>query len=223
MDARFFDTVRPIFGGKLTQGQVDGMNRIVEYGAQHNVPRVYLAYILASIKHETASWMWPIREGARRYGTNYTDAQSRRAVEILHAKGIIRRNYALPDRSGNSFYGRGLIQITHKGNYAKFGIEDSPDAALDWDKSLEIAFKGTIGGMFTGKALGDYLDGPHPDYKHARAVVNGDVRKNGVRIARHAKVFYDALEGYTPRKEVPDEPSTDNGTWPPRWWPFPTD
>ena len=131
MDATFFNTVRPLFGGKLRQGQVDGMNKIIEYGMRLGVSRVHLAYILATVYHETARWMEPIREGARRYGPNYTDAQSRQAVAVIFAKGIIRRNYALPDANGNSFYGRGLVQITHKENYAKYGIEDDPDMALE--------------------------------------------------------------------------------------------
>ena len=37
------------------------------------------------------------------------------------------------------------------------------------------------------------------DFARARGMINGDVRKNGMRIARYAARFYDALEaaGYT--------------------------
>lgn len=221
MDARFFDTVRPLFGGKLKQHQVDGMNRIVDYGRRLGVSRVHLAYILATVYHETAHWMQPIREGARRYGTAYTDAQSRRAVAVIHAKGIISRNYALPDANGNSFYGRGLVQITHKENYAKFGIENDPEKALEWGTALEILFRGMAEGLFTGVSLDDVTEVGEQDYTNDRVVVNGDGKRNGKTIAKAANYFYAALVNYEP--EAHDGPSNSESTWPPRWWPFRAD
>lgn len=224
MDKHFFDTVRPLFMGRMTQRQVDGMNRIVEYGKRLGVSRVHLAYILATVYHETARWMEPIREGARRYGPDYTDAQSRRAVAVIHAKGIIRYNYALPDANGNSFYGRGLVQITHKENYAKYGIENDPDKALEWPMALYILFRGMLDGDFTGVSLADVTEVGEQDYSNDRVVVNGDTKKNGKKIAQDANYFYAALENYTPAEpEKTDGSSTVEGAWPPRWWPFPTD
>ena len=221
MGANFFDTVRPLFG-RLSQEQVDGMNRIVSYAAKRGVGRAHLAYILATVFHETAKWMVPIREGARRYGTNYSDASARRAVKAIHDKGIISTNYALPHANGNSYYGRGLVQITWGENYEKFGIYDNPDEALEWDKALEITFEDMRDGMFTGKSLADVEEVGEQDYTNDRVVVNGDGRKNGARIAGYANTFYDALAEYSP-KEVPNEPSKHQGAWPPRWWPFHTD
>ncbi|ANS06243.1 hypothetical protein HOR19_gp50 [Phage MedPE-SWcel-C56] len=215
----FFDVVRPMFNGKLTQGQVNGMNRILAYAAEIGCSRAHLAYILATIYHETARWMEPIREGARRYGPNYSDASARRAVAAIYAKGIISRNYALPNAAGLSFYGRGLVQITHEENYAKFNIADNPDAALEWDTALEITFRGMAEGMFTGKSLADVAEVGEQDYTNDRIVINGDVRKNGARIAKYANTFYDALEAYKP-KEFDNERSNTDGAWPPRWWPF---
>jgi len=198
MNADFFNTVRPLFGGRLTQGQVDGMNKIVEYGEKWGYSDEDLAYILATVFHETAKWMQPIREGARRYGPNYTDASAKRAVASIHAKGIIRTNYALPaGPHGESYYGRGLVQITWYDNYLKFEnllkvpLTENPDKTLEWDIALDILFLGMRDGMFTGRKLKDY-DFP-VEYRAARAIVNGDVRKNGTAIANEAQVFLQAL------------------------------
>lgn len=198
MNADFFNTVRPLFGGRLTQGQVDGMNKIVDYGKKWGYSDEDLAYILATAFHETAHWMQPIREGARRYGPNYTDASAKRAVASIHAKGIIRTNYALPAGPyGESYYGRGLVQITWYENYLKFEkllnipLTKNPDLALEWDITLDILFLGMRDGMFTGHKLKDF-NFP-AEYREARAIVNGDVRKNGTAIANEAQVFLQAL------------------------------
>ena len=194
----FFDSVREDFG-PLKQHQVEGFERVLDYAVEHRYPKCWVAYILASIWHETSGWMQPIREGGIRKGPATTDAQARRAVDALFNKGIIRRNYALPDANGNSFYGRGLLQITHKSNYLKFErllgipLSTEPDLALDWDVSLEITFTGMRDGLFTGKSL-DLLDPQDPDYRSARPVVNGDIRRNGSKIAAQARNFEKALE-----------------------------
>ena len=125
----------------MTQDQVDGLTRIVEAG--EGMPRSHLAYVLATVFHETGQLMQPIREGFCK-----TDAGARRAVKGLFNKGIISWNYALPDKAGNSFYGRGLVQITHKANYAKFDIADKPELALDPELAVDILFQGMIHGMF---------------------------------------------------------------------------
>jgi len=203
----FFSTVRPLFGGRLTQGQVDGMNRIVEYAKKWEYSRGDTAYVLATIKHETASWMQPIREGARRYGPTYTDAQAKRAVTAIFNKGIIRTNYALPAGPyRQSYYGRSLIQITWYDNYKKFSdllgpnFMKFPDLVLEWPYALDIAFIGMRDGMFRKPKLGDFKF--PAEFKAARDIVNGDSAKTwggdermDDKVARYANVFYDALCG----------------------------
>lgn len=210
-DKFFFDAVRPLFGGRLTAGQVDGMERIVAYGKANGYSLRDIAYALATAKHETANWMQPIREGARRYGPSYTDAQARRAVKAIFDKGIIRRNYALPDGPyRQSYYGRGLIQITWYDNYVKGGdlvgidLEKTPDAALEWDVALPLLFIGMRDGMYTGKKLSDYAGFPAA----MRAIVNGDVKQNGQLVSDYAVAFYTGLIGperpkAKPIKETP--------------------
>lgn len=231
MDKHFFDTVRPMFRG-LKQHQVEGCERIIEYGAERGMSRLHLAYVLATTYHETAKWMQPIREGARRFGPSYSDASAQRAVASIYAKGIIRTNYALPTGPYNkSYYGRGLVQITWYDNYKKFGIAQDPDKALEWPIALRIMFDGMEKGMFTGKKLS--MIKSTDDFYEARAIVNGDKHKNGAQIAREAVVFYNALANYSP--EVDEQPIkqeqltqgeenersiSTKRSYAPRWWPF---
>lgn len=199
----FYAHARPLFGGKLTQGQVEGMEQILDYAKKYEYPRAWLAYILATTFHETARWMQPIREGARRFGTEYSDASAKRAVASIHAKGIIRTNYALPDGPyKQSYYGRGLVQITWYANYHKFAkllkapLDKKPDLALEWRHALDILFIGLRDGMFTGTKLRSMLPTENAtlkEYKEARRMVNGDVRKNGMKIAKEAQAFEVAL------------------------------
>jgi len=207
-DKHFFDTVRPLFGGRLTQGQVEGMTKIVEYGEKWGYNVLHLAYALATTKHETANWMQPIREGARRYGPDYTDAEAKRAVTSIFSKGIIRTNYSLPSGPYNqSYYGRGLIQITWFDNYLKFDkllnkpLAKNPDLALEWDISLDILFLGMRDGMFRrGRSFAMIRSAA--DFKAARNIVNGDSAKTwggnermDDKVARYANVFVEALGG----------------------------
>lgn len=204
-DKHFFDVVRKEFR-KLSQEQVEGLNTIVRYMSARGVPRAWLAYMLATTHHETAKWMWPIREGAFRYGTKYTDHRARRAVAALAAKGIIRYDYARPHANGHSYYGRGLVQITHKSNYDKFGIGDNPDKALEWEHALDIMYRGMVDGMFRKMSLKD-LDPNNPDYFNARDIINGDknIKRHGVTIgrevARLALMYDHALKHYVPEKK----------------------
>lgn len=170
-EAYFFDRIRrAVFGGKLTQAQVSGINKILAY-RDSNWPKMSddeLAYVLATVTHETAFRMQPIKEmGSAAY--------------------FATKRYA-PD-----WIGRGLIQITWKYNYVKFGIQNNPDSALTWPVALDIAFRGMIFGMFTGKKLADYIKpGKTPDYVGARRIINGTDRAK--LIAGYALAYQDALK-----------------------------
>lgn len=100
-----------------------------------------------------------------RYGPDYTDAQARRAVASIYAKGIIRTNYALPAGPWkHSYCGRGLVQITWYDNYRELGevidlpLAQYPDLALTWDAALPLLFVGLAGGLYTGRELPDDFD-----------------------------------------------------------------
>jgi hypothetical protein len=197
--ASFFQVVRkPLFGGRLTEPQVDGLTRIVEYGVADGFSRPDLAYVLATVHHETGRRMQPLREGFVK-----TDASAQRAVANLHAKGIIRTNYALPAGPyRQSYYGRGLVQITWHENYVKFGkrlrikLEQHPDLALKWKHSLDILFIGMKEGLFTKYSLDEVPDNmKSPEFDRTdRLIINGDAKKNGDMIADYAANYWYALE-----------------------------
>jgi len=50
------------------------------------------------------------------------------------------------------------------------------------------------GGLFTGKALEDFINDEGTDFYHARSIVNGDMSTNGRRIAGYAQGYLTALE-----------------------------
>jgi hypothetical protein len=207
----FFDAVRPMFRRKrLSQLQVEGMTAIIDYGV--GMPRSHLAKVLATAFHETGQRMQPVREGFTK-----TNTGAIRAVTGLFNKGIISRNYALPHTNGLSYYGRGLVQITHLENYLKFGIAAYPEKAMEMGTSLDIMFKGMTHGMFRkGYSLSMIPIIPTiEDFIEAREIINGDKRKNGRRIAEVAIVFYNALllvedreEFHEMHEEVGEEPHT---------------
>lgn len=167
-EAYFFERIRrAVFGGRLTARQVDGISKILDFrGAMWpGMPDAELAYLLATVVHETGFEMQPIIE---RGGQKY-----------LKAKPYF------------PFYGRGLVQITWERNYKLFRV-DPPEKALEWPIALDIAFRGMVKGMFTGKKLGDYIvPGKTPNYVGARRIINGTDRAG--LIAGYALSFQDAF------------------------------
>jgi predicted chitinase len=159
----FFDDVRnSLFGGKLSQGQVEGMENIINYST---VSLDQLAYVLATVKWETAHTMQPIKE----YGS----------TAYLKSKPYY------------PYYGRGLVQLTWKDNYAKDGLDKTPDKALEWESSLYVLFDGMTKGLFTGKKLSDYINDNKRDYINARRIINGTDRAK--EIAQIADAYRTAL------------------------------
>jgi hypothetical protein len=158
----YFDSVRNImFEGALTQQQVDGQSVILavwEYqaGGTPMTDIRWLAYMLATTYHETATKMWPIREYGQGSGMSY----------------------------GTTYYGRGYVQLTWEENYrnasAALGLIDDrdlikyPDLALDSLIAVRIMFRGMAEGWFTGKKLGQYFNAEEDDPINARQIINGN-------------------------------------------------
>ena len=190
----FFDSIRAsLFGGKLLQLEVTGINAIIAcFKAQGGTDQRFLAYILATAFHETRGCMEPVREGFA-----LTNADAIAAVTRLFKAGKISKNYALPQGNGKSYYGRGLVQITHPGNYQTMGkvlnlpLYDNPDLALELDIAAKILVKGMIYGLFTGVKLATYIHDDHVDFVNARRIINGT--DQSTRIAGYAAKFLTAL------------------------------
>ena len=180
----YFGSVRDsLFGGSMTQQQVDGQCVIVglwNYQAT-GTPMTdirWLAYMLATVYHECATRMWPVTE----YGTQ----------EYLES-----REYW-------PFVGRGFVQLTWQENYdrasAILGLIDDrdlvahPDLALDSLIAARVMFRGMAEGWFTSAKLGNYFNEEDDNPIEARAIINSDVSKNGPMIADYHYLFLDALQ-----------------------------
>ena len=196
--AKFFGTIRPYMPrGRLTQNQVTGFEAIVNFCAARGMKRSHCAYILATAYHETAFRMQPVREGLAK-----TNEGAIRAVTSLYERGVISRNYALPQPNGHSYYGRGLVQLTFQENYKKVGnllgvdLVNNPDLMLQTEHSVPALVLGMQRGLFRRRSSLDMLPSfPTDDqWIKARDIINGDVTKNGPKVAQHAKLFMRALQ-----------------------------
>jgi putative chitinase len=175
----FFDTVRArLFNGKITAQQMQGLSAILdEWETNHwEKDDRYLAYILATVYHETDRKFQGIREYGRGAGRKYGRPHP-----------VTRQVY----------YGRGFVQLTWDYNYSRMssvvGVDlmNNPDAALDLRNCVKITFFGMLNGSFTTKKLSDYFTNTREDWVGARRIINGKDKAN--LIADYAKKFYGAI------------------------------
>ena len=163
----FFEQSRSsLFDGKFRQGQVDGLNAILDEWETNHAKKDdrWLAYMLATTHHETGRNMRAIEEfgkgKGRRYGTNFK------------LDGTQYTN------TPNIFYGRGFVQLTWYENYEKGGkkigvdLINKPELALDLKNATRILFSGMMEGWFTGKKLSKYFDLQKEDWRNARRIIN---------------------------------------------------
>ena len=164
----FFDTVRTLlFHGGLTAEQVYGLNKILDYW-EVNYPSLSIysmAYMLATVYHETGERMIPVRETG--------------------GEAYLRSKPYYP------WVGEGLVQVTWEVNARKFGAK-KPGDCMTWPVALRALFEGMILGMFTGKRLSDYIGANGArNYKEARRIINGTDK--AAKIAMIAENFLRAL------------------------------
>lgn len=177
----FFDNVRGLFRGRLTQLQVDGLNSLVD--AVNGCHINEAAYMLATAYHETAHTMQPIEEYGKGRGKDYGKRLK-----------MSRKPYSdtLP-----LYYGRGYVQLTWYENYEKaakkVGVDllNEPGLALSAPIAAKIMRDGMLEGWFTGKKLSDYVGLRTADYVGARRIINGTDKAN--LIAGYAVAFELAL------------------------------
>jgi hypothetical protein len=179
----YFDIVRAeLFGGALTQQQVDGQNVILsvyDYGIGGTpvTDERWLAYMLATVYKECAGRMWPTTEhGSQSY---------------------------LEGKDYYPYIGRGFVQLTWEGNYRNAGIalgliDDRdlvvhPDVALDSLIAARIMFRGMAEGWFTGAKLGQFFNDDTDDPVNARRIINGT--DCAEEIAGYHRIFLDAIQG----------------------------
>lgn len=200
----FYQSIRPLFGGRLTQSQVDGLE--VLFAAMAGLPVTWAAYLLATAFHETAHSMEPLKE-TESAGVSRTDAEVVAILDRAFKKGQltwVKTPYWRPDANGCSWFGRGFVQLTHKANYQKAGdligvdLVKAPARAMSPTVAAQILVRGSVEGIFTGKKLADYLPG---DYTGARRIINGTDR--AALIAGYARQFETALTAACWGMEIP--------------------
>lgn len=207
----YFDRVREtIFDGVMNQRQVDGQTAILdafENNAEGGDLRK-LAYALATTFHETAATMQPIEE--------YNGASA---------------PYGQPDpETGQRYYGRGFVQLTHRTNYARADKELDlfDDDSCEWHAENALKLDVAGGVLFLGMMEGWFRsdsEGPHnlPRYFNetldapvqARNIINGDMnsvpswsggQSIGNLIAGYHGYFLEALKAaYRAEEEAPEE------------------
>ncbi|WP_421210024.1 peptidoglycan-binding protein [Aeromonas enteropelogenes] len=179
-----------LFGAPLDSHQSVCIGAVIAAGALARVtgrdaPFPHQAYVLATIYHETAHTMRPIEEYGKGEG----------------------RPYGAPDpETGQTYYGRGYVQLTWRENYQKASVACfdplltqgsattdfvmTPGRALMPFFAAQIALFGMGQGWFTGKRLSDYDTPNGYDYINARRIINGTDRAE--LIAGYARLFEEA-------------------------------
>jgi hypothetical protein len=171
--------------GKLIQNQVASIDYIINHFEILNLKDVrWLAYILATVKHETANTYLPINE--------IGEGKGRRYGKKIKNNG---RPYTKPNKI---YFGRGYVQITWFENYELMGrllqinLLEQPELALNVDIATKIMFEGMTHGSssfgdFTGRSLEDYFNKKTDDPIGARRIINGTDR--AALIAKYHELF----------------------------------
>lgn len=190
----FFDSVRTRpFAGRLTARQVEGLTAILDVWESSSERRDdrWLAYMLATAFHETATTMQPIREyGGNSYFTKMYDVEGANPARA-------RRMGNTEPGDGPRYCGRGYVQLTWKANYAAMSpIVDAdlvadPDKAMDPTIACKVMFHGMVDGLFTGRRLENYFQGATEEWVNARRIINGLDRAQ--IVAGYARNFYSAV------------------------------
>lgn len=147
-----------------------------------------MAYMLATIKHETNNTFYPVMEG---YYLKSNRIAALYAYYRKHNPGALSTIF--PNGADQPTYeGRGYVQITHKSNYSMFGIVDTPEKALEPETAYKIMERGMANGIFTGRRLQDSVNENETDYYEARRVING--KDKASLIAGYAEDFAVCIE-----------------------------
>jgi putative chitinase len=169
--------IRYIFGGSLEQSQVDGITTILaEADKQEITIKEQIAYILATVFHETGRTMMPVTElGSNSYLAKYDTGVL--AKQLGNTPGA--------DGDGQRYKGRGYCQVTGLANYTKFNTLLAENGYTDYDLvnhpeqacipkvAAFILVYGMKHGSFTGVSLSKYITPTHVDLVGARRIING--------------------------------------------------
>lgn len=154
-------------------GTKQGTIAAIKYECEQNglvIPE-QIAYVLATVEHETGGTFKPVTE----------------------AYWLKNPDKYLKEHHGDyyPYYGRGFVQLTWDYNYKKYGeilnidLLNNPSLALNPNVALFILVHGFKHGTFTGKKLTDYINTDKCDFVNARKCINGlDKAKHIARLAK---------------------------------------
>lgn len=215
----FFDSVRFAPFHNLNQGQVNGLNFLLdtwEADWKVSTPLTQFAYVLGTVWWETGQTMQPIHEyGNRAYFTRmYDPPPAGQRPQVARQLGNTQPG------DGAKFAGMGYVQSTGRRNAARatkrlrelklipdtVDFEKTPELLMKPEYAILVLFIGMEEAWFTGDSLDKEIDpkidgDEHSDYLRARRIVNGTDR--AVEIANASDNFLLAL-----KKATQDEKGT---------------
>lgn len=212
----FYDSVRDsVFGGSLDQGQVNGTELLLDMWEERypNLIPAGFAYTYATIYHESAQSMQPIKETVMPHDEDKHPSDEE-VIRRLDAWYLHTRPSGVTPYWQDGEFGRGLVQVTHRANRVKLtdwfakkeylpnaDFTANRDLLLDPELSALIAFEGIIHGLFRdGHWLAKYVnesvtrDQLRDRFVAARAIVNGPFRNVHNEIADLAMATLEAIE-----------------------------
>jgi len=232
--AKLFKTLRSrnsgLFGTSLMQGQVAGVEAILDECIRQGADLGQAAYILATAYGETGGKMQAVRENlnystanvAKHFGAHRrqgkTPAQLSRNPVLLGntvyggAWGKVNLGNVLPG-DGYDLRGTGIGQWTGRNNLTKLGVDAgldlvaNPSLLDDVGVNSRLLVAWMLKGGATGLRLDKFVKGGSRDYQGARRVWGG---VNAAEYVEHAIAFAAALEtaGYgTAAPTAPPPPS----------------
>lgn len=163
--------------GALDNIQVSGLSGLLGFFEKDNhVNDVrWVAYMLATVKHECVNRWQPIEEFGKGQAMAYGNP-----VQVRGSDGKIYTN---------TYYGRGYVQLIWVDNYRKMSynlnlgddILIHPERALEASIAYRIMSFGMRNGSFTGVRLGDYISSSKCDYYGARQIINDHDRAASIQ------------------------------------------
>lgn len=150
----------------------------------------FTAYVMATVKHETAGTFMPIPE---RGGEAYFIRRYGPETPVGKTLGNLSRGDAV------DFAGKGYVQITGRNNYHRVGVllglQDLltrfPHMAMQADISLAVTVDGMLNGWFTGMSMQKAYKRYGLAFQQWRRIVN--VLDKADLIAGYADRYLDSI------------------------------
>lgn len=157
LDAKLSVGILPNWKGGDKNATVEAI--IQEAHRQNITSQAQIAYIIATVQHETAESFQPVKEA---YYLGEPAGENHRKTLGYYP-----------------YYGRGYVQLTWDYNYRKYSdvlgldLVNDPDLVMRPELSLFILVDGMKRGIFTGVKLDDYISDNSVDFWSARKIING--------------------------------------------------